>query len=383
MNAARWYAQAAEVGVVTFSLWVGCAGFSEGVAPGAAPGPAPGAIPEVGEGHAAGAPLAAALAATPPEIGGRYTLSETPEGALDVRVAGPSRWREAPAARGISIADDAAGGKIIALDGGRPTRATWVTTPLRGRVPPAAAGATELVGLDLDAPRPLLVLGVGADEVALAFGRAGEPEQVVAICDAVTVIRFDAPERPRPVRKPVIYLYPEAPTRVRVDVALARGEFTARWPPPGPRGWEVLATPSGRLVDPATGRRHRYLFWEARADGFTVEPARAHLVAADGAAAFLQEVCDAAPLTDDECGDFLTYWLPELVSAPWSLVELVGEPYPQYARLSVTPEPDTTIRLFLAIEPLDRPVWAGEPPLPRQQREGFVVVEWGGTVVGP
>ena len=50
-------------------------------------------------------------------------------------------------------------------------------------------------------------------------------------------------------------------------------------------------------------------------------------------------------------------------------------------RLTVTPEPDTVLRVFMAWKPLDAPVEIEAQPLTAPTREGFTLVEWGGSRV--
>ncbi|MBL4688720.1 MAG: hypothetical protein JKY37_29295 [Nannocystaceae bacterium] len=100
----------------------------------------------------------------------------------------------------------------------------------------------------------------------------------------------------------------------------------------------------------------------------------------DEAATFLEGACDRFALTADECGDMVTYWLPELARNPYSVVQFVDEQtYGAYARLTVEPRPDTVIRAFMIFERSEGPVEVGAPTLPQRQRKGFTVVEWGGA----
>lgn len=69
--------------------------------------------------------------------------------------------------------------------------------------------------------------------------------------------------------KPVIYLYPEQETDVRVTLDLA-GELTCAYPAYGD-GWSVRAAPDGTLTD-ESGQTYRYLYWEARRGQITTFP---------------------------------------------------------------------------------------------------------------
>ena len=63
--------------------------------------------------------------------------------------------------------------------------------------------------------------------------------------------------------KPVIYLYPEQETDVRVTLDLA-GELTCAYPAYGD-GWNVHAAPDGTLTD-EDGQIYRYLYWEGTSE---------------------------------------------------------------------------------------------------------------------
>ena len=66
-------------------------------------------------------------------------------------------------------------------------------------------------------------------------------------------------EEVKPAEKPVIYLYPEQETDVRVTLDLA-GELTCAYPAYSD-GWSVRAAPDGTLTD-EDGQTYRYLYWE-------------------------------------------------------------------------------------------------------------------------
>ena len=61
---------------------------------------------------------------------------------------------------------------------------------------------------------------------------------------------------------------------------------------------------------------------------------------------------------------------------PYNLIAFQGEAYTSRAQLTVTPAPDSVLRVFMAWQALDAPV-----ELPAFQRQGFALVEWGGAEV--
>ena len=73
------------------------------------------------------------------------------------------------------------------------------------------------------------------------------------------------------------------------------------------------------------------------------------------------------------------YWLPRMEQNEYNLISFQSEAYTDHARLSIQPEPDTVIRVFMAYKPLDHYQEIPEQPLSAPERSGFTVVEWGGS----
>ncbi len=354
-------------------------------APPAASDP-PAATPPANAPPAPSQTLGHALGRVPASVSGLYLLSlsaDRSELTIDPRPQ-PQAARRA-ARGGFSARDSENGGKIIELAGGPFRNGDWIQASFRDRVSaPAQLEELSSKGYDLDARRDLLVVDGESDPqpTLFAFSADAKKPGIVGVCSTVTIIDFQpGPNASKPVavRKPVIYLYPPAPTTVNVQLTLD-GDLIADYPPLPETGWTVTASPDGSLVDEATGRHHRYLFWEGTSAGFELDPAQAHLVPGAEAATFMEKVCDRFALTDDECGDFVTYWLPALANNPYSVVQMVDAPtYARYAQLQVSPEPDTVIRPFMIFARSETAVEVGAPDLPQHTREGFTVVEWGGA----
>jgi hypothetical protein len=330
-------------------------------------------------------PLAETLQRVPDSIASIYVFSLSADRqslTIDPRPQ-PSRRAARDMPGGFSTQESKNGGKIITLAGGPFATGAWEQTTLRARISDAAR-LDELAraGYDLDQTRELLVVSGENDPTLTTFAFSAEASKpgLVGICRDVTLLDFGKPDpRPIAVRKPVIYLKPETPTRVHVRVDTDRG-LDVSYPRHGEDGWTVDASPDGTLRDVATGRRHEYLFWESTSSDFAIDRTRAHSVPGEQSAEFLETVCDRYALTAAECGDFVTYWLPALEKNPHNVIELVDEArYAAYARLSVTPTPDTVIRLFMIFAKSDTPVGVGAPRIEQHTRDGFTVVEWGGA----
>ena len=102
-------------------------------------------------------------------------------------------------------------------------------------------------------------------------------------------------------------------------------------------------------------------------------------------AEFLESYLEAAGLNDSEIDDFVSYWLPRMQESPYNLISFPSEEYSDWAKLDVYPEPDTVIRVYMVFMPVDEPVEvpeANELIMPSTaERQGFTVVEWGGSIL--
>lgn len=192
-------------------------------------------------------------------------------------------------------------------------------------------------------------------------------------------------EKPNPeTAKPVIYLYPEQETKVNVQLSF-NGTLTSTYPTLPSEGWTVTAQPDGTLTD-EEGRSYRYLFWEGVADVDWKQDS-GFLVKAEDAREFLEGSLTQLGLNELEQNDFITYWLPKLEKNGESFVTFAAEQYTDNAVLTVTPQPDSVLRVQMLISKVDDSNRAAfqklpEQELPRFEREGFVLVEWGSTDLG-
>ena len=178
--------------------------------------------------------------------------------------------------------------------------------------------------------------------------------------------------------KPVIYLYPEKAEEVSVWLDYD-GELICTYPA-YENGWHVIARPDGTLQDLRDGQEYSYLFWEGTADT-QYDMSTGFVVKGDDTAAFLQEKLSELGLTPAEYNEFIVYWLPKMQENPWNLITFQTDAYTSQAALHIEPEPDSVIRVFMVYQALEKPIDVAEPVLRSVSREGFTVVEWGGTEV--
>ncbi len=179
--------------------------------------------------------------------------------------------------------------------------------------------------------------------------------------------------------KPIIYLYPEKETLVNVKLDV-KGEITHTYPKYND-GWNVKASPDGTLID-EKGKEYYALYWEGNnEDQFTVE--EGFCVPAEKTAEFLEASLDAVGLNRREANEFIVFWLPILESNPYNLIHFSTDEYEETAKLKVSPQPETMIRVMMVYKPLAAPI---DIPLQnlskmKKERKGFTVVEWGGSLL--
>lgn len=177
--------------------------------------------------------------------------------------------------------------------------------------------------------------------------------------------------------KPVDYLYPE--TEMEVTVILDYdGQLTCTYPAYD-NGWTVTAQPDGTLTD-ASGQTYNYLYWEGV--GHTeYDFSQGFCVPGGDTAAFLEDALARLGLTRREANEFIVYWLPHMESNAYNLISFQSGAYTDHARLTVIPEPDSVLRVFMAWKALETPIDIPAQDLPAFARTGFAVVEWGGAEV--
>ena len=180
-----------------------------------------------------------------------------------------------------------------------------------------------------------------------------------------------------PLKKPVIYLYPQENMDISVQLNIKNSEFTTIYPKfNGKNTWNVRAKPNGDIL--INDRTYPYLFWEAVSYN-PQETNEGFIVTKENAEEFLEEKLQILGLNEKEKTDFITFWLPKLLSNKLSLCSFQTKKFFENYELNVTPKPDSMIRVFLTIKKLDAPINIKEQKLVSVERKGFTVIEWGGS----
>jgi PKD repeat protein len=178
--------------------------------------------------------------------------------------------------------------------------------------------------------------------------------------------------------KPVIYLYPTKTEQVNVKVNPIDG-FTKTDPSYG-SGWNVVATPNSVLTNLSDGKTYPYLFWEG-INEIADTPQEGFVVAQSDIPALLTQKLALFGLNAQERADFLAFWVPRLSQAPYYFITFTPRSeIDRMAPLSITPQPDTIIRVLMDYKPLDKPISVEPLQITPTGRNGFTVVEWGGII---
>lgn len=179
--------------------------------------------------------------------------------------------------------------------------------------------------------------------------------------------------------KPVIYLYPTVATDVHVQVDI--DEFTKTIPDYGNNGWTVRAEPNGQLYNYADRTTYPYLFWEGKKkNGISVD--QGFVVERKNLKKFLSESLDKMGLNTQEKADFTDFWYERMMknTQPYFFISFLGtQDFNKVAPLTIEPKPDTLIRVFMYYHPMFTSISVRPQTLKSIPRNGFTVLEWGGT----
>ena len=180
--------------------------------------------------------------------------------------------------------------------------------------------------------------------------------------------------------KPIIYLYPTEETQVNVQLG-NKERITCSYPK-YTTGWNVIAQPNGDLKDIDTNKSLYSLYYESNnVVEFKVEK-DGFIVKGEDSAEFLEEKLKILGLTDREAEEFIIYWLPKLEANKYNYIRFATrEEIDANMPLTITPEPDTTIRILMEYKGLENSIEVEEQKLELVERKGFVAVEWGGTEI--
>jgi hypothetical protein len=176
--------------------------------------------------------------------------------------------------------------------------------------------------------------------------------------------------------EPIIYLYPQK--EQEVNIRLNPIIHITDSAPVYLVQWDIVAEPSGEIINLADNRKYPYLFWEGWSLIFET-PRQGFVVRKTNISIFLKDILPKLGLNDKEKNDFIKAWSPQLSSAPYYFITFIDQKnIDQLAPLDIHPRPQTIIRVLMDYKPLYAPIDVQPLSLPNSvSREGFTVVEWG------
>lgn len=183
--------------------------------------------------------------------------------------------------------------------------------------------------------------------------------------------------------KPIIYFYPTEKTDIKVNLSL-EWKIIANLPRYDEEihGWNITAFPDGKIINSKDKKEYSYLFWEGVYDTpINWDFSTGFVVAGKDSREFLQDILPKLGLTPKEYNEFIVYWYPILQKNPYNLIHFAWKEYTDSAKLTITPTPDSLLRVFMVYKPLQEKIDIPEQKLPTFERKGFSVVEWGGTEI--
>lgn len=203
---------------------------------------------------------------------------------------------------------------------------------------------------------------------------------IIIIIFALGFLYLDSTPYLTSMDKPIIYLYPEIESEVKVELEYPE-KITCSYPK-YTIGWNVNAEPNGNLKDLDTGKNLYALYYESEnVVKFKVEE-DGFIVKGEDTAEFLEEKLSILGLTDREAEEFIVYWLPKLEINKYNYIRFATEEeINKNMPVKIEPNPETLIRVLMTYKGLNKPIQVNEQKIETTERKGFVAVEWGGTEI--
>ncbi len=82
-------------------------------------------------------------------------------------------------------------------------------------------------------------------------------------------------------------------------------------------------------------------------------------------------------LRPKEYNEFIVYWYPLMKKNKYNLIHFADKEYTNIAPLTITPKPDSVLRVFMVYKKLEKPIPIKEQKFKPFIRKGFTVIEWG------
>jgi len=182
--------------------------------------------------------------------------------------------------------------------------------------------------------------------------------------------------------KPIIYLYPDTIMDIKLKLQY-NGKLKTTYPLYN-NGWNIHVFPNGDIINIADGKEYSYLFWDGITN-YTIDQTtydNGFVISSDTALTFLQNILPKTGLKPREYNEFIVYWLPFLQANRLTFVHFrTGDNYNVISKNEVIPKPDTQIRVFMEFKTVDAFFKVNPQIFTNSIRQGFTLVEWGGSML--
>lgn len=181
------------------------------------------------------------------------------------------------------------------------------------------------------------------------------------------------------VKKPAIYLYPIKEQEIRVKIQPKANNVIKHCIPPCGDELKLTVTPEGKI-----NRVLDYLYYEFHISEKVLLEDAGWIVRYDSLSSWFDSVLILFGLNSKEIKDFKEYWLSHLPPYPYYIIK----PMPtslidKYIDVSISPQPDKFIRVFLWFQGTYAFRQLDIPSIPATERTGYIAVEWGGVLEEP
>lgn len=177
--------------------------------------------------------------------------------------------------------------------------------------------------------------------------------------------------------KPIIYIYPTSD--IDLDIKLGNPNNLLHTYPKYKNTWHVKVTTDGNIYDYDTNRNYYGLYWEAY-DNYEIDMQTGFVVKGSETVKFLEEKLAILGLNEYEINEFIIYWIDKLEGNNYNFISFRSlEDINSLMPLEFSKQPDTLIRVMMDFKPLDNYIEVEEQQLINVTRDGFTIVEWGGT----
>ena len=218
------------------------------------------------------------------------------------------------------------------------------------------------------------------------YGISGSSSNCVG-CESVSITEGSCSNVSMSIYEPIyvdapnIYLYPEAPTATHVRIANPQDITLSDPPYHEHQGWWSIAHPDGQLLTKHGWKD--FLFYELVMDGRRFQRTEGWCASGKRAQLSIESAMAQYGFNAAEIQDFSDFWDAEFpVTQDYSI-------YPQteqLRRLSISPEPDSFLRVWFLVEDGCKAELTA-PEIPPFEPVGFYATEWGvmfsGGLEGP